>query len=125
MHIVQVAQFADDLDRAAAFYAELLGEPVAARVASPARVYFNVGTTRLVLGPEAPSALVYLQVDDVPASVAAARTRGTEVVTEPHIAFTHPDDAIGPVDTDEWHAILRDSEGNLLGLISYEPRHDP
>ena len=35
--------------------------------------------------------------------------------------FTHDDDTLGPAGSDEWHAFLRDSEGNLLGLVSHEP----
>ena len=34
--------------------------------------------------------------------------------------FTHQDDALGPAGTDEWHLFIRDSEGNLVGLVSQE-----
>ncbi len=34
-------------------------------------------------------------------------------------------DALGPAGTDEWMAFIRDSEGNTVGLVSHEPRHDP
>ncbi|WP_308492237.1 VOC family protein [Microbacterium terrisoli] len=125
MHIVQVAQHADDLDRAAAFYTQLLGEEPAARFRSPDLLFFNLGTTRLLLQPDAPSTVVYLLVDDVAHAVAAARDRGVEIVDDPHVIYTHVDDSLGPVDTDEWQAFIRDSEGNTVGLVSHEPRHDP
>jgi methylmalonyl-CoA/ethylmalonyl-CoA epimerase len=44
-----------------------------------------------------------------------------EVVSEPHAIFTHDDDTLGPAATTEWQAFVNDSEGNLLGLVSFEP----
>ena len=38
--------------------------------------------------------------------------------SEPHMIFRHEDDTLGPAGTDEWHAFVRDSEGNLVGLVS-------
>lgn len=125
MEILQVAQHADDLDRAAAFYENLLGETAAARFDPPGLLFFNIGIGRLLLEKGAPSALVYLQVDDVAETVERLRGDGVTVVTEPHVIFTHQDDAIGPAGNDEWMAFIEDSEGNTVGLVSYEPRHDP
>ncbi len=125
MEILQVAQHADDLDRAAAFYEALLGGPPAARFDPPGLLFFNVGRSRLLLEEAAPSSLVYLQVDDVRATVEEQRARGVEIVGEPHVIFTHADDTLGPAGTDEWMAFIRDSEGNTVGLVSHEPRHDP
>ena len=125
MEILQVAQHADDLDRAAAFYELLLGSKPAARVDPPGLLFFNVGRSRLLLEQGAASALVYLQVDDVAARVDELRVLGIEVIGEPHVIFTHTDDSLGPAGTDEWMAFIRDSEGNTVGLVSFEPRHDP
>lgn len=125
MEILQVAQHADDLDRAAAFYENLLGETPAARFDPPGLLFFNIGIGRLLLEKGAPSALVYLQVDDVAETVERLRGDGVNVVTEPHVIFTHQDDTIGPADNDEWMAFIEDSEGNTVGLVSFEPRHDP
>jgi methylmalonyl-CoA/ethylmalonyl-CoA epimerase len=33
------------------------------------------------------------------------------------VIFRHEDDALGPAGTDEWHAFVRDSEDNLVGLV--------
>jgi methylmalonyl-CoA/ethylmalonyl-CoA epimerase len=125
MEILQVAQHADDLDRAAAFYEALLGGPPAGRFDPPGLLFFNVGRSRLLLEKAAASALVYLQVDDVRATVEELRARDVEILSEPHVIFSHADDTLGPAGTDEWMAFIRDSEGNTVGLVSHEPRHDP
>ncbi len=119
--MAQVAQHAEDLDRAAAFYRDLTGTEPAAHFDPPGLVFFNLDGVRLLLDRAAPSALVYLRVDDVRSEISALRARGIEIDTEPHVIFHHADDAIGPVDTDEWMAFIRDSEGNLVGLVSHSP----
>jgi methylmalonyl-CoA/ethylmalonyl-CoA epimerase len=124
MEILQVAQHADDLDRAAAFYELLLGGPPAGRF-EPGLLFFNVGRSRLLLEQAAASALVYFEVDDVHATLDRLRASGGEVVSEPQVIFSHADDTLGPAGNDEWMAFIRDSEGNTVGLVSYEPRHDP
>lgn len=125
MEILQVAQHADDLDRASAFYEALLGGPPAARFDESGLLFFNVGRARLLLEKPAASALVYLQVDDARGTIERMRTLGVEIIDEPHVIFTHTDDTLGPAGNDEWLAFIRDSEGNTVGLISHEPRHDP
>jgi methylmalonyl-CoA/ethylmalonyl-CoA epimerase len=125
MEILQVAQHADDLDRAAAFYELLLGGPPAARFDPPGLVFFNVGISRLLLERGAPSALVYFQVDNAASRVEELRASGVKVVGEPQVIFSHTDDTLGPAGTDEWMAFIEDSEGNTVGLVSHEPRHDP
>ena len=125
MEIIQVAQHADDLDRASAFYERLLGGPPAARFDPPGLLFFNVGIGRLLLEQAAPSALVYLQVNDVRARTEELRADGVEITGEPNVIFSHTDDTLGPAGTDEWMTFIRDSEGNTVGLVSHEPRHDP
>ncbi len=49
------------------------------------------------------------------------RNDGVEIVTKPHVIFRHDDDRLGPAGTDEWQAFVRDSEGNLVGLVSQVP----
>ena len=125
MEILQVAQHADDLDRAAAFYERLLGSPPAARFDPPGLLFFNVGVSRLLLERGAPSAVLYFSVTNVATRVEELRASGVRVVGEPHVIFSHTDDTLGPAGTDEWMAFVEDSEGNTVGLISHEPRHDP
>ncbi|WP_460965846.1 VOC family protein [Pedococcus soli] len=123
MGLVQVAQHAEDLDRASAFYELLLGAPPLARFDPPGLLFFALGDgTRLLLDLGAPSALLYLRVDDVRVRVGELRSAGVTVASEPHVIFSHTDDTLGPAGTDEWMAFVRDSEDNLVGLVSHAPR---
>jgi methylmalonyl-CoA/ethylmalonyl-CoA epimerase len=125
MELVQVAQHAEDLDRAAAWYAQLLGEPETARFDPPGLLFFRLGSVRLMLERGAPPATLYLRVPDVREAIERLRGAGTVVDTEPHVIFTHQDDSLGPAGTDEWQAFVRDSEGNLVGLVSQLPAAVP
>jgi len=118
--LVQVALRATDLDRAAAFYGDLLGAQPTGRFEPPGLLFFDLAGTRLLLDANAPSSMLYLQVDDVRRTVEVLRGR-TEVVSEAHAIFTHDDNALGPAGTTEWQAFVTDSEGNMLGLVSFEP----
>ena len=122
MALVQIAQHADDLGRATAFYRDLLGAEPLATYDPPGLVFFDLGGVRLLLDQGAPSALHYLGVDDLHATVERLRSAGVEVRSEPHVIFGHDDDTLGPAGTDEWMTFIRDSEGNLLGLVSQEER---
>lgn len=121
VELLQVAQRVTDLDRASAFYARLLGAESVAEYNPPGLVFFRLGPTRLLLDRAAPSALLYLEVDDVRRAIDDLRSQGVEVTTEPHIIFQHKDETLGPVGTDEWMAFLADSEGNTIGLVSRNP----
>ena len=120
--LVQIAQKAEDLQRAAAFYADLLGAGPTATYDPPGLVFFDLGGTRLLLDRVAPSALHYFAVDDIDATVSRLRERGVEVETDPHVIFSHEDGTLGPAGTDEWMAFVRDSEGNTVGLVEQRPR---
>jgi methylmalonyl-CoA/ethylmalonyl-CoA epimerase len=123
MSLVQVAQHAEDLDRASAFYERLLDAPPLARFEPPGLVFFDLGEgTRLLLDRGAPSALLYLGVTDVRQRVEQLRAEGVVVEADAHVVFTHEDATLGPAGTDEWMAFVRDSEGNLVGLVSHLPR---
>jgi methylmalonyl-CoA/ethylmalonyl-CoA epimerase len=121
MALVQVAQRVEDLDRATAFYTMLLEAPPVAAFDPPGIAFFALGDTRLMLDVNAPSALLYLGVNDVRERIAALREAGVTVESEPHVIFSHADAALGPTGTDEWQAFIRDSEGNLVGLVSQIP----
>lgn len=123
MGLVQVAQHAEDLDRAAAFYERLLDAPPLARFDPPGLLFFSLGGgTRLLLDRGAPSALIYVGVPDVREQIERLRAQGVVVESEPHVIFSHADDTLGPAGTDEWMAFVRDSEGNLVGLVSQVAR---
>jgi methylmalonyl-CoA/ethylmalonyl-CoA epimerase len=115
--LVQVAQHADDLDRASAFYERLLGVPPTGRFDPPGLLFFDLGGTRLLLETGASTALLYLRVEGIHDRVERLRADGVAIVSEPHVIFSHADDSLGPSGTDEWQAFVRDSEGNLVGLV--------
>ena len=117
MDVFQVAQRAVDLDLASEFYSWLLEAEPTGRFDPPGLLFFQVGGTRLLLDRGAPTALVYLRVDDVRRTVQRCVERGVVVESEPHVIFRHEDDTLGPAGTDEQHAFVRDSEGNLVGLV--------
>ena len=122
MKLVQVAQHAEDLDRAAAFYTDLLGSGPVARYDPPGLLFFDLGGVRLLLDRAAPSALHYFPVADIDATVERLRNGGAAVQSEPHVIFSHEDATLGPVGTDEWMAFVHDPEGNLVGLVEQRPR---
>jgi methylmalonyl-CoA/ethylmalonyl-CoA epimerase len=119
---VQVAQGVQDLARASAFYADQLGAQPLATYDPPGLVFFDLHGVRLLLDRGAPGALIYLDVDDIDAAVGRLRGSGVPVESEPHVIFTHEDDTLGPAGTDEWMAFVRDSEGNLVGLVEQRAR---
>jgi methylmalonyl-CoA/ethylmalonyl-CoA epimerase len=120
MDIFQVAQHVDDLLRARAFYERLLNGSPTGTFDQPPMVFFQAGAVRLLLEYGATSALIYLKVDDVQATVESLRADGVDIVTEPYVIFRHPDGSLGPAGTEEWLSFIRDSEDNLLGLISHK-----
>lgn len=118
MRFVQVAQHAEDLKRAAAFYSALLDTEPKALFEPPGLLFFDVGGVRLLLEKGAPSSLVYFEVGDIHGTVAALRQRGVRIIAGPHMIFTHEDDTLGPANSEEWMAFIEDSEANTVGLVS-------
>ena len=119
MRLTQVAQHADDLDRAAEFYTVLLESEPTAKFDPPGLLFFDLDGVRLLLDRNAPSSLIYLHVDNVHATL--ERLEGlVDVVSPPHVIFRHADDRLGPSEHDEWHAFIKDSEGNTVGLIAFQ-----
>ena len=115
--VVQIAQHVDDLDRAAAFYTETLGLPLIARFGP--LVFVDLGGIRLLLEEAADPAVIYLLVDDLSARVELLRGAGVDIVSEPHDIFTDTDNVFGGDWSVETQAFIRDSEGNLVGLVGH------
>ena len=113
--LAQVALTVRDVERAKAFYGEALGLPHLFD-APPGLSFFQCGATRLMLSqPEGPetvgNSILYYGVEDVDAAHAALIARG--------IDFEEGPKTIAKVEDKEIRlAICRDSEGNLMGLIS-------
>ncbi|PZU45417.1 MAG: methylmalonyl-CoA epimerase [Microbacterium sp.] len=115
--LVQVAQGVKDLERAAAFYSALIGTPPVATFDPPGLVFFDLAGVRLLLEREAPSAVLYLRVDDLESAV--ARVGDVEILSAAHRIFTHSTNALGPIGQEEWQSFIRDPEGNTLGLVEF------
>ncbi|MFI6500551.1 VOC family protein [Nonomuraea typhae] len=113
----QIAQHADDLDRATAFYRDVLGLRHIATFDPPGLVFFDLGGVRLLIEKAAPAALLYLASDDVRADVERLRERGVPIVEEPHVIFTD-DGTFGRPGAEIWLAAFEDSEGNTVGFIT-------
>jgi methylmalonyl-CoA/ethylmalonyl-CoA epimerase len=117
MRLVQVAQAVQVLDRAVAFYRDVLGLRHVATFDPPGLAFFDLDGVRLLLERGATSSLLYLEVDDVRQRVEHLAALGVVIETEPHEVYTHEDDSLGPAGAQEWMAFVRDSEGNLVGLV--------
>jgi catechol 2,3-dioxygenase-like lactoylglutathione lyase family enzyme len=118
MELHQIAQHADDLDRAVAFYTGLLGGALIARYDPPGLAFLRLGNARLMLEKAAPSALIYLRVDDVRHSTSQLREAGVTIDSEPHRIHVDHEGVFGEPGVEEWMTFIRDSEGNLVGLAS-------
>jgi methylmalonyl-CoA/ethylmalonyl-CoA epimerase len=118
--IGQIAVVVRDPERALRFYRDVLGMRLLFQ-APPALAFFDCGGVRLMLSPpEGPdtahaSSIVYYAVPDIRAAHAALTGRGARFEQLPHVVAALPD-------RDVWMAFLRDSEQNLLALISEVPR---
>ncbi len=114
--IGQIAVVVHDLPRAVAFYRDTLGMRLLFE-APPKMAFFDCGGIRLMLSlPEKPEfdhpgSILYYKVDDIKAAPAALRERGARFEGEPHVVGQLPAH-------DLWMAFCRDSEGNLLALMS-------
>jgi methylmalonyl-CoA/ethylmalonyl-CoA epimerase len=112
----QVAQHVEDLDRAVAFYKDVLQLGLIARFDPPGLAFFDLGSTRLLLEAGAPPAILYLGVDDVSSATDQLRAAGVVIESEPHVIHVDDEGQFGLAGEAEVMAFFRDSEGNLLGL---------
>jgi methylmalonyl-CoA/ethylmalonyl-CoA epimerase len=112
----QVAQHVDDMDRAVAFYRDVLGLRYLARFDPPGLAFFDLGTSRLLLEAGASPAILYLGVEDVAATTEELRIRGVAIESEPHVIHVDEEGRFGPPGEAEEMSFFRDSEGNLVGL---------
>ena len=113
--IGQIAINVKDLERATAFYRDALGmRPL---FQAPRLAFFDCGGIRLMLSPpekpefDHPGSILYYEVDDIKAAHTALRGRGVPFEGEPHVVAQLPAH-------DLWMTFCRDSEGNLLALMS-------
>ena len=118
--IGQIFVNARDLERAIGFYRDTLGMKFLFQ-APPNMAFFDCGGIRIMLGiadrPELDhlASIIYYKVADIGATYEAFSSRGVEFVVKPHLVARMPN-------YDLWLADFRDSEGNLLALMSEVPR---
>jgi len=121
-HLRQVALRVEDMDRAVAFYRDVVGLELLARFDPPGLAFFDIGGTRLLLEADAPSSLLYLGVDDVADVTEQLREAGVTIVAEPHTIFVDEAGQFGSPGEAEELGFFRDSEGNLVGLAGRRAR---
>lgn len=104
-----------DLSRAVTFYRDALGLRFLFE-APPSMAFFDCGGTRLLLGvPEKEddegSSILYFRVPDIDHGHQALIARGATSVREPHF--------VAKLEShDLWLSFFRDSEGNVMALMS-------
>jgi len=118
-NIGQISIIVKDVERATAFYRDVLGLPLLFTV--PGMAFFDCGGVRLMLGtpssPEYdhPSSILYFRVPDINAGHRWLVEHGVDIVAPPRL--------IAPMPThDLWMTAFRDGEGNIHQLMSEVPR---
>ena len=95
-----------DLDRAIAFYRDILGMTFLFQ-APPNMAFFDCGGI--------PASIIYYKVDDIERVYEIFKARGVEFIVKPHLVAPMPA-------YDLWLADFKDSEGNFLALMSEVPK---
>ena len=118
----QISINVHDLERATAFYRDILALPLLFAV--PNLAFFDCGGVRLMLGraetPELdhPSSILYFRVTEIKAAHQRLLEMGVQFLNAPRV--------IAPMPAyDLWMAAFRDSEGNTMQLMSEVPREVP
>ena len=118
--IGQIAIVCKDVARATAFYRDTLGFRFLF-AAGPNLSFFDCGGVRLMLDraekPEFdhPSSILYFQVGDIRAAHKRFKDAGAKFEDEPHVIAQMRE-------YDLWMTFFRDSENNMLALMSEVPR---
>ncbi len=113
--IGQIAIPVSDLDRAMAFYRDVLEMRLLFQ-APPGLAFFDCGGIRLMLDVPAKeqqdqyASIIYYKVDDLPSAVETLKARGVLFEQEPELVARMPDHEL-------WMAFLKDPDGNMLGLM--------
>ncbi len=112
----QIQIRAHDVERAATFYENVLGLKLLFK-APPGLAFFDCGGVRLMLDrPEKQefdhaSSILYFAVPDIQVAHAKMKESGVKFEDEPHMIARM-------LDHDLWMTFFRDSEENLLALMS-------
>jgi catechol 2,3-dioxygenase-like lactoylglutathione lyase family enzyme len=117
--IGQISIVVHDVPRATAFYRDVLGLPLLFTAGNMA--FFDCGGVHLMLGPASspeldhPSSILYFRVPDIHSAHQRLIDAGVKIEAPPR--------QIAPMKTyDLWMVAFRDSEGNIMELMSEVPR---
>ena len=114
--IGQIAVPVKEIDRAVAFYRDVLGMRFLFQ-APPGLAFFDCDGVRLMLDAAAEgdfgrhSSIIYYRVDDILAAHQELAARGVRFEGEPHMIARMPDHEL-------WMAFFRDPDENLLALMA-------
>ncbi len=117
--IGQLAIPVADLERALAFYRDVLGLRFLFQ-APPGLAFLDCGGVRLMLSrarpgeATPPAGVIYYRVADLDAAYVTLQSRGASFVDEPHPIARLPDHEL-------WMVFLRDPDGHLLALMAERP----
>jgi methylmalonyl-CoA/ethylmalonyl-CoA epimerase len=112
--IGQIAIVVKDVERATAFYRDVLG--MRFLFAFPGLAFFDCDGVRIMLSLaekkefDHPSSVLYFRVPDINAAFNELRTKGVAFVDEPHIVARMPDH-------DLWMTFFHDPYENVFALM--------
>lgn len=115
----QIAINVHDLDRATAFYRDILGLPLLFTTGTLA--FFDCGGVRLMLSPpekpefDHPGSVLYFTVSDIASAHRQMLGRGVHFEDAPHLIARMPTH-------DLWMTFFRDPDQNLLALMCEMPQ---
>lgn len=117
--IAQIAVNVHDVERAANFYQQKLGMKLLFK-APPNLAFFDCEGIRMMLSPPAkpefdhPSSIIYFKVADI--------QQATQILSDRGVTFEEQPTFVANMGTyDLWLASFRDSESNMLALMSEVP----
>jgi methylmalonyl-CoA/ethylmalonyl-CoA epimerase len=115
----QIAINVHDLDRATAFYRDILGLPLL--FTTTALAFFDCGGVRLMLSPpekpefDHPGSVLYFTVPDIASAHRQMLSSGVHFEDPPHLIARMPNH-------DLWMTFFRDPDQNLLALMCEMPQ---
>lgn len=115
--LCQVAVKANDLDEAKQFYEDVLGAKYISRFDPPGLLFFDFDGVRLLFEKTAPTATLYMHVDDIDAATNELKAKGIEFFSEPHVIFKDDEGLFGEAGKEEWQAFFHDPSENIISLV--------
>jgi len=111
--ILQIAIVAKDIDRATAFYRDQLG--LRFLFNAPSMAFFDCGGIRIYIDANAGSSAagapsIYFRTGDIDLAHRTFKERGVEIHQAPGVIARLPD-------RDVWLMWVKDTEGNLVGVM--------